>query len=140
MIENYKGEKFKSKGIDLKTYNKDELIDHFKANIKVTGINVLLLLYKGLVTDVTKGGLFLPDSLQDKGLEYNTYGGLILQIGPDAFKSEKNFPNGNYAEVGDWVVFPRSASLQFKYEDEPLVIVEDFKIKMVIDDPSKLSR
>ena len=139
MIENYKGERFESKGIDLNNYSKQELIDHFAKNIKVCGINVVLLLYKGLVTEKTKGGLLLPPSLQDSGLEYNSYAGLVLQLGPDAFQG-KNFPNGPYVKVGDWVVFPRSASLQLKYEDEPFVVVEDFKIKMTIDDPSKISR
>ena len=139
MIENYKGEKFESKGIDLSNYNKQELIEYFKSNIKVCGINVLLLLYKGLIAQATKGGIILPEKFQDTGLEYNSYAGLVLQLGPDAYEG-KNFPNGPYVQVGDWVVFPRSSSLQLKYEDEPFVIVEDFKIKMVIDDPSKISR
>lgn len=139
MIENYQGTKFESKGIDLNQYNKQELIDRFSNNIKVNGINVLLLLYKGLVTEKTKGGILLPPSLQDRELEYNSYTGLVIQLGSDAFAG-KNFPSGPYIKVGDWVVFPRSSCLQLKYEDEPFVIIEDFKIKMTIDDPSKISR
>lgn len=139
MIENYKGQKFETKGIDLATFNKQELIDHFNKNVKITGINVLLLVYKVPIITRTKGGIEIPTQYADKEDEYQAYAGMILQIGPDAFIG-KNFPNGSYAEVGDWVIFPRSASLQLRYEDEPIVMVEDFKIKMIIDDPSKLSK
>ena len=62
-----------------------------------------------------------------------------LKTGADAYKGEQ-FPSGPYAKVGDWVIFPRGSSLQSKYEDEPIIMVEDFKIKLIVEDPSKVSR
>ena len=65
--------------------------------------------------------------------------GMVLKVGSDAYKGEQ-FPSGPYAKVGDWVIFPRGSSLQAKYEDEPIIMVEDFKIKLIVEDPSKVSR
>jgi hypothetical protein len=49
---NYKQEDFKTKGIDLQSFNKEAMIERFK-NIGVTGINVLILIYKPPVEEVT---------------------------------------------------------------------------------------
>jgi co-chaperonin GroES (HSP10) len=138
MIENYKKQKFESNGIDLNNFDKEEMIKRF-SNVEVTGINVLILIYKPPVQRVSSGGIMLPEIAQDTDKEYNSMVGMVLQWGPDAFLGDQ-FPTGPYAKVGDWVLFPRGSSLQAKYEDEPIIIVEDFKIKLVVEDPSKVSR
>jgi co-chaperonin GroES (HSP10) len=130
--------KYESLGIDLDNFDKETMIKRF-ANVQVTGINVLILIYKPIVQKKTSGGLYMPDSAIETGLEYNSMVGMLLQIGTDAYKGEQ-FPNGQYAKIGDWVMFPRGAALQAKYEDEPIIIVEDFKVKLLVEDPSKVSR
>ena len=45
MIRNYKGVQYDSLGIDLNNFDIDEMIKRF-SNVEVTGINVLLLIYK----------------------------------------------------------------------------------------------
>ncbi len=137
MITNYQGIKFETKGIDLATYNKEELINRF-SHLEVPGIYVLLLIYEGPITNKTKSGLYLSTP-QNDGAAYYNYTGLVLQVGRDAYKGV-SFPSGAYCKVGDWVIFPRAASLQIDYEDEPIVMVEDINIKLRIDDPSKVSK
>ncbi len=139
MIENYEKKRFESNGIDLNNFDKDEMIARFTQGLRVTGINVALLIFKKKLEYKTSGGLYLPEQAVETDKEYSALTGLLIQIGPDAFKGDQ-FPSGPYAKIGDWVMFPRGASFQFKYEDEPLLVVEDFKIKMVVDDPSKISR
>lgn len=133
-----------AKGIDLATFNKQECIDYFKSKVTITGYNVLLLLYKRLTEKVTKGGVILADvsiERQEQDHKYGSYTGLVLQIGPDAFQG-KNFPNGTNVNVGDWVVFPRAASMQLAYEynDSDIIIIEDYKIKMVVQEPDKITK
>jgi co-chaperonin GroES (HSP10) len=137
-ITNYKPEDFKTKGIDLQSFNKEAMIERFK-NIGVTGINVLILIYKPPVEEVTRGGVIIPQTAVKDDLEYNSMVGMVLKLGPDSYKGNQ-FPSGPYVKEGDWVIFPRGSSLQSKYEGEPIIMVEDFKIKLLVDNPSKVSR
>lgn len=137
MIKNYKNKEFKSEGIDLNNFDKETIIRRFK-DVKVNGINVLILIYKPPV-EKKVGSIVLPDMYVKDDLEYNSMVGLVVKIGSDAYKGDQ-FPSGPYAKIGEWVIFPRGSSLQAKYEDEPIIMVEDFKLKLVVDDPSKVSR
>ena len=138
MIENFEKKRYESFGIDLNNFCKETMIKRFE-NVQVTGINVLILIYKTPVVTVTNKGVYLPPTAVKTDLEYNSMVGMILKAGSDAYKGEQ-FPSGPYAKVGDWVIFPRGSSLQAKYEDEPIIMVEDFKIKLIVEDPSKVSR
>jgi co-chaperonin GroES (HSP10) len=138
MIENFEKKKYESFGSDLHDFCKETMIKRFE-NVQVTGINVLILIYKMPVVTVTNKGVYLPPTAVKTDLEYNSMVGMILKAGADAYKGEQ-FPSGPYAKVGDWVIFPRGSSLQAKYEDEPIIMVEDFKIKLIVEDPSKVSR
>ena len=137
-ITNYKPEYFKSLGIDLQTFNQEAMIEKFK-EVSITGINVLILIYKPPVEEVTRGGIIKPPSAIADDLEYNSMVGMVLKLGPDSYKGDQ-FPSGPYVKEGDWVVFPRGSSLQSKYEGEPIIMVEDFKIKLLVDNTSKVSR
>jgi hypothetical protein len=138
MIENFEKKRYESFGIDLNNFCKETMIKRFE-NVQVTGINVLILIYKMPVVTVTNKGVYLPPTAVKTDLEYNSMVGMVLKAGFDAYKGEQ-FPSGPYAKVGDWVIFPRGSSLQAKYEDEPIIMVEDFKIKLIVEDPSKVSR
>ncbi len=135
---NYKPEDFKTKGIDLQSFNKEAMIERFR-EVLVTGINVLILIYKPPVEEVTRGGVIIPQTAVKDDLEYNSMVGMVLKLGPDSYKGDQ-FPSGPYVKEGDWVIFPRGSSLQSKYEGEPIIMVEDFKIKLLVDNPSKVSR
>ena len=138
MIENFEKKRYESFGIDLNNFCKETMIKRFE-NVHVTGINVLILIYKMPVVTITNKGVYLPPTAVKTDLEYNSMVGMVLKAGSDAYKGEQ-FPSGPYAKVGDWVIFPRGSSLQAKYEDEPIIMVEDFKIKLIVEDPSKVSR
>ena len=138
MIENFEKKRYESFGIDLNNFCKETMIKRFE-NVHVTGINVLILIYKMPVVTITNKGVYLPPTAVKTDLEYNSMVGMILKAGADAYKGDQ-FPSGPYAKVGDWVIFPRGSSLQAKYEDEPIIMVEDFKIKLIVEDPSKVSR
>ena len=134
---NYNIQDFETKGIDLTCFDKAEMIEKFK-HVEVTGINILILVYKPPIQKKINS-ILLPDSAIKEDLEYNSMVGMVLKIGKDAYKGDQ-FPSGSYAGEGDWVIFPRGTSLQAKYEGEPISMVEDFKIKLLVDNPSKVSR
>lgn len=137
IVKDYQGNEYASNGIDLYSFDKEAMIARFK-NVVVTGINVLILIYKAPVQKKINS-ILLPDSAVEEDLEYNSMVGMVLKLGSDAYKGDQ-FPSGSYAREGDWVIFPRGSSLQAKYEAEPIIIVEDFKLKLIVEDPSKVSR
>jgi len=56
-----------------------------------TGWRILVLPYKG--QGKTKGGVILADeTIEERG--YTTVTGLVLKVGPDAYKDETRYPNG----------------------------------------------
>ena len=134
---NYATQDFETKGIDLSCFDKEAMIERFK-DVSVTGINVLILIYKPPLQKKINS-IYLPDSAVKEDLEYNSMVGMVLKLGADSYQGDQ-FPNGAYVKVGDWVIFPRGSSLQSKYEGEPIIMVEDFKIKLLVDNPSKVSR
>ena len=136
-VIDYLGNEYESNGIDLNNFVKEAMIAKFK-NVVVTGCNILILIYKKPIQKQVKS-IFLPDSAIEEDLEYNSMVGMILKVGPEAYQGEQ-FLTGPYAKVGDWVIFPRGSSLQAKYEAEPIIMVEDFKIKLIVEYPSKVSR
>ena len=134
---NHNAQDFETKGIDLSCFDKEAMIEKFK-HVEVTGINILILVYKPPIQKKINS-ILLPDSAIKEDLEYNSMVGMVLKIGKDAYKGDQ-FPSGAYAKEGDYVIFPRGSSLQAKYEGEPIIMVEDFKIKLLVDNPSKVSR
>ena len=63
-----------------------------------TGWRILVLPYKG--QGKTKGGVILTDeTMQER--TYTTVTGLVLKIGPDAYKDEKRFPDGPWCKKND---------------------------------------
>jgi len=134
---NHNAQDFETKGIDLSCFDKEAMIEKFK-HVSVTGINVLILIYKPPIQKKINS-ILLPDSAVKEDLEYNSMVGMVVKLGSDAYKGDQ-FPSGSYAKEGDWVIFPRGSSLQAKYEGEPIIMVEDFKIKLLVDNPSKVSR
>jgi len=60
-----------------------------------TGWRILVLPYKG--QGKTKGGVILTDeTMQER--TYTTVTGLVLKVGPDAYKDEKRFPDGPWCK------------------------------------------
>lgn len=54
----------------------------------------------------TRGGIIKPDDLRSRE-RYASQAGLVLALGPDAYKDEKRFPNGQWCRESQWVVFAK---------------------------------
>lgn len=67
------------------------------------GWNVLVLQY---VTPERKGGLIMPVQVQRED-EFQGCVGIVLRLGPEAYKDQRKFPRGPWVAAGDWVAWPR---------------------------------
>jgi hypothetical protein len=71
--------------------------------------------------------------------KYRSCTGLVVGMGPDAYKHDK-FTSGPWCRIGDWVVIPRHAGLQYNYRGHTIHSVNDDAIDMVIEDPTHVTR
>ena len=100
-----------------------------------TGWRILVLPYRG--QSKTKGGVYLTDKhMEERG--YTTVTGLVLKVGPDAYKDEKRFPDGPWCKVNDWIMFGRYAGSRFGIEGGEVRILNDDEIIAVVKDPEDI--
>jgi chaperonin GroES len=72
--------------------------------------------------EVTKGGIFLPDTAKEKPQE-----GEVLAVGPGRL-SEDGKRIAMDVKVGDVVVYARYGGTEIKVEDEELIILREIDI------------
>ena len=69
---------------------------------------------------------------------YTTVTGLVLKVGPDAYKDEKRFPDGPWCKKNDWVIFARYAGSRLNIQGGELRILNDDEILGTTDDPESI--
>ena len=97
-----------------------------------TGWRIIILPHKGV--GKTKGGVLLSDqAIQEQ--QWTTNVGLILKMGPMAYKDTKKFPTGPWCKEQDWVIFARYAGSRLNIDGGELRILNDDEILGVVKDP-----
>lgn len=99
---------------------------------KVAGYKIALYLPKG--EEVTPGGIIRPDMVRDKDvLKANC--GMVLAMGPDAYRDKERYPSGPWCAVGDWVGFQRyeTTAALMGYRGITIALVPDDKIDGVAE-------
>lgn len=72
--------------------------------------------------EVTKGGIVLPDTVKEKPQE-----GEVIAVGPGKLTDEgKRIPMD--VKVGDIVIYAKYAGMEFKLDDEELMILRESDI------------
>ena len=101
--------------------------------IEVFNNNILVAIY--IRPNKTKSGIILTDKYVDED-KYQGKVGLILKMGPSAFKDEtgKWFKDVD-VKVGDWVVFRPSDGWSVSINDQPCRILDDMNIRGRIQSP-----
>lgn len=96
-----------SQGIDVSGRDMSELFPEVDPQFRPYGARVLIQLRR--VVNKTKSGIILAEETQDNEA-WNMQVGKIIAMGPLAFKNRKDgkeWPEGMWAKVGDYVRFPR---------------------------------
>ena len=97
-----------------------------------TGWRIVILPHKGV--EKTKGGVILSDQLIQEQ-QWITNVGLVLKLGPLAYKDKKKFPTGPWCKEQDWVIFARYAGSRLKIDGGELRILNDDEILGVVNSP-----
>ena len=104
---------------------------------KPTGWRILVLPYKR--KEKTKGGIILSDqSLEESQIASSI--GLVLKVGPDAYKDREKFPSGAWCKKGDFVVMRSYSGTRMFVDGEEFRMLNDDSIEGVVADPRGFSR
>ena len=97
-----------------------------------TGWRIVILPHKGV--EKTKGGVLLSDqAIQEQ--QWTTNVGLVMKLGPMAYKDKDKFSTGPWCKEQDWVIFARYAGSRLKIDGGELRILNDDEILGVVDSP-----
>ena len=115
----------------------EEIMQHLGDGLpRPYGPHLLLKLYTR--EETTEGGIVLPDSVREEAV-YQGLVGMVLAIGPDAYKGEE-FRNWQSPCIKDWVLFRPNSGVRFNYQDVPLRFVFDDCVYSKMADPSCVNR
>lgn len=84
--------------------------------------------------------VYRPDT-SNEHVEFVSGIGLVLEKGPDVFKSNYFFKDSpDSCDVGDWILFPRNAAKQLWCEGKSLFAVRDEYVFSTIPSPAWITR
>jgi len=110
---------------------------------KTCGFQILVALYttggKLKNADGSASLIEAPDTISSQD-RFRSCTGMVVQMGPMAYKGTKFADTGAWCKVGDWVVIGRHDGMQLDYRGRPVMLINDDKIGMVIDNPSYAKR
>lgn len=109
-----------------------DTVGHLKS-VEVSGDGVLMGIY--FRPEKTAGGIIRPDSNVEEDA-FQGKVGLVLKLGPNAFRDENGELYEERFEVGDWAVFKVGDAWQVSVMGYPCRMARDIHLKMKIKDPA----
>tara|TARA_R100001463_G_C3423281_1_gene210528 strand:+ start:66 stop:425 length:360 start_codon:yes stop_codon:yes gene_type:complete len=101
------------------------------------GYRLLIAIPK--VDEKTEGGIIRAESSR-KQEEVATICGLVIKMGPDAYKDSARFPSGPWCKKDDWVIFRPYSGTRVTIFGEEFRIINDDTVEAVVDDPKGVNR
>lgn len=121
---------------ELEEIGVEEISDEMLAQLpEPTGYRIMILPFK--IKEKTKGGIVIADSARERE-QVATVVGLVLKLGPDAYKDYDKYPNGSWCGEGDWVVFGRYAGARIPIEGGEIRLLNDDEVLATIEDPESI--
>jgi co-chaperonin GroES (HSP10) len=97
-----------------------------------------LLIAPVAASEQSEGGILKPQDIVDRETTA-TVCGLVVAVGPDAYKDQRKFPTGPWCEVGDIVVFRSYSGTRIKCEvdgkRQEFRLINDDTVEAVVEDP-----
>lgn len=83
----------------------------------------------------TKGGIIRPDANKEEDVWQGKVG-LVLKLGPDAFKDTSDYSFSRTIQVGEWCIYQVGDAWSLQVNHCPCRLVRDVNIRMVVKDPN----
>ena len=117
-----------------KKVEKDLTSEHAKLP-KPTGWRLLVLPFK--MKEKTKGGILITDDVIERSQVASTCG-LVLDVGPDAYKDKERYPDGPWCKKGTWVIFARYAGSRMKIDGGEVRLLNDDEVLATVENPEDI--
>ena len=104
---------------------------------KPTGYKLLIGLPE--VSDTTDGGIAKAKITMQQE-EVGSVVGLVVDMGPDAYKDKKRFPSGPYCKIGDWIIMRTYSGTRILVEGREMRLLSDDSIEAKVEDPRSVQR
>ena len=117
-----------------KKVEKDLTSEHAKLP-EPTGWRILVLPFK--MKEKTKGGILITDDVIERSQVASTCG-LVLKVGPDAYKDTERYPKGPWCKKGSWVVFARYAGSRMKIDGGEVRLLNDDEVLATVENPEDI--
>lgn len=102
-----------------------------------TGYHLLIAIPE--VEEKTSGGIIRPDDLVAKEKTASIFG-LVVRIGPEAYKDSDKFPDGPWCQEGDFIIFRSYSGTRLKIDGQEFRLINDDTVEAVIEDPRGIER
>lgn len=104
--------------------------------VKVMGPQILLATY--IKPEKTAGSIYIPPTTREED-QYQGKIGLVLALGPTAFKETGNLDfGGQKAKVGDWVMYHVHDGLTMQINRHHCRLLDDVQIRLIVPQPDFL--
>ena len=113
---------------------KDLTSEHAKLPLP-TGWRLLVLPFK--MKEKTKGGILITDDVIERSQVASTCG-LVLKVGPDAYKDKERYPDGPWCKKGSWVIFARYARSRIKIDGGEVRLLNDDEVLATVENPEDI--
>ncbi len=87
----------------------------------------------------TDGGILLPEDMR-KREEAASMVGMVLKIGPDAYKDTERFPNGPWCKEGDFILMRSYSGTRIEIHGQEFRVINDDSVEAVVEDPRGIKK
>lgn len=102
-------------------------------------VGARILVIMPTIEEKTDGGI-IKHSSTVRTEEVASVVGLVVRVGPDAYREKDKFPTGPYCKEGDFVLLRSYSGTRFKVAGKECRIMYDDQIEAVVEDPRSISR
>jgi co-chaperonin GroES (HSP10) len=116
-----------------------DLDEHRKPTQLPEPVGYQLLIALPESKEATDGGVYMPDFSRERE-EAAGITGMVLAVGPDAYRDEAKFPSGPYCKKGDWVVMKPYTGFRMVIHKTEFRLINDDCVRAKVDDPRGVVR
>lgn len=66
--------------------------------------------------------------------------GFVVEVGEDAYKDSKRFPNGPYCKSGDFIIMRSYSGTRFTVHGKEFRLINDDSVEAVVEDPRGVAK
>ena len=87
----------------------------------------------------TEGGVLLPEDTR-KREEAASMVGMVLKMGPDAYKDVERFPSGPWCKEGDFMLMRSYSGTRINVHGQEFRVINDDSVEAVVEDPRGIEK